>query len=287
MLRHFRCHRRLVIATLLVAALGFVDIASWAIAPHEYGGRYDHGTYQCPYRGGAVISGVVFALQFIGGLTPEAWTAIGTIAVAGFTYTLWLTSRELGRLTQASIDATEKIGNAAIAAELPILLVQEIELSEWVGHGKVSSVVGSGAPPKRGKVKFIFHNYGRSVARLTSFCLQHYVAWELPPTPTYDDPIPLPNYLTIERDKALPLVPPDSQNIHISDGDMDRITEKSPDLARLWVYGYLGFRDFRGKLHRTGFCYRWHTSQIGLEIGERMGFHEEGPPEYIYNKSED
>lgn len=218
-------------------------------------------------------------------ITDHATVISAVISAIATGFIAWFTIKLTGA-TQANIDATTRIGNAALAAELPILLVSDIELSEWTGHGKVGKVAAGGPPPKTGKIRVTFQNYGRSVARLTSFCLEHRVARELPPVPVYGDAAPLPNHLTIEQGKALPLVPLDSQNIHICESDMDRITERSPDLAHLWVYGYLGFRDFRGKAHRTGFCYRWHANKVGLEIEQRTGLHEDGPPDYIYNKYE-
>lgn len=210
-------------------------------------------------------------------------SALAAVAIAGFTIKLTRATTRQARLTRNGIAATKRIADAALAAELPIVLVQEIELSEWVGFGKPFTVIGGGFPPERSKVRFIFHNYGRSVARLTSFCLEHKVVYDLREPPIYKSIASLPTGLVIQRDQSLAIVPDDSQLVRISESDMGRIAEKSPDLARLWVYGYIEFRDFRGESHRTGFCYLWHSNQVGLEIEQRLGFHEGGPEEYIYN----
>jgi hypothetical protein len=204
------------------------------------------------------------------------------LALAFFTLMLVIVGAFQAYWLRRTIDATKEIGQAALSVEHPIIFVQEIELSEWVGHGKVGSVLAGGCPPAKTQVAITFHNVGRSAAILTRICLEYGAVWELPQKPIYANIRTIPASRIIRRDESL-LISNIGEVMTISEEERSRIMERELPLAHFWLYGYAAFNDVRGKEHVTGFCYRWHASQVALEIGERRGFHGDGPPAYTYN----
>jgi hypothetical protein len=79
----------------------------------------------------------------------ELLTALGTLAIAAFTLTLWLTSKEQGRLNQAALKLAS---DEFTATHRPKLFVQT-----------VSSNIG-GAPPHETNIEFIVVNGGEAKA---------------------------------------------------------------------------------------------------------------------------
>jgi hypothetical protein len=177
-------------------------------------------------------------------------------------------------------EAATKAASAAVAVELPVVFVRSINLWEGLHPG----VPVSGSPPDLSNIEITFHNYGRTPAFTMALCVEYDVTSELPDEPTYAEAFStLAAGSVIERDQDVTMTPIPN-TIHLTDAELDRLMGRSPDLADLWVYGFLHFRDFMGEFHTTRFCYRWHSNQIGLEVGQRPGFYEDGPPKYISNK---
>ncbi len=102
--------KRVAIAlAITLAALALIDRASLLIAPcsvgdSETGYQKSAEDDYCAVRDGIVIAGI----KRLSDTSPEAWTALATIAVAAFTLTLWLASEKMWYLTQKSVGISER-----------------------------------------------------------------------------------------------------------------------------------------------------------------------------------
>ena len=47
----------------------------------------------------------------------------------------------------------------------------------------------------------------------------------------------------------------------------------------LWAYGYIAYKDFIGREHKTGFCFRWYPPDEFIPQGRWIY---EGPDSYLY-----
>jgi hypothetical protein len=200
---------------------------------------------------------------------------VATVVIAIFTIVLACVGNK-------QADVTSLAARATLSAELPMIFVQEIELREWLG-ATLTQTIAEGQPPEDCEIYITFHNYGRSVAILSALCLEYQVASALPARPAYKTTHAIPVGRAIERDQSFPMTPGGGPTFRLTGDERDRLAHKSTDLADLWVYGYLEFRDFRGVVHKTGFCFKWHSSLVALDARERTGFHSNGPPAYTYN----
>ncbi len=280
MLRVARTWKWLALVGLGIGALGWLVVTSSSFETCM-GGAQIQQSNQSPENGATEFITALHIYKTCTGVFIDqnggSITAIATIAIAAFTVLLTRVSNKQAELTKTT-------AAAVLSAELPIIFVQDIQLSEWGGYLSGSTVISEGGPPPEDcRVDITFHNYGRSVAVLTAVCIEHLVVSVLPENPTYENIRTIPPGRAIERDQSLPVVWGTGPTFRIAAEEIDRITQKSADLADLWVYGYLAFRDFRTMEHKCGFCFKWHCNQIGLDAGQKLGFHGDGPAAYHYN----
>lgn len=138
-------------------------------------------------------------------LTTAIITAIATIAIAWFTFSLRQATDRLwdagerqlklladssasqSRDMQASIavakqsaEAAQTSADAAIAVELPIIVFTSIDLCAPGGL-----VITEGVPPEISRLVLGFKNSGRTVATLIDQCVEHVVLDRLPELAVY------------------------------------------------------------------------------------------------------
>jgi len=202
-------------------------------------------------------------------------TAISTVVIAAFTIVLACVSNK-------QADATLKTAEAALAAELPLIFAARMDMWHWQRNMDRSSGV-IGYPPEDCDISIKFQNYGRSVGAVTGICIEHKVAMQLPRKPKYGVPRAFAHRPMIRPETPWFLPPTDNPTFRLSEKDRERIEQRSPDIAELWVYGYLAYLDFKGAPHKCGFCFKWHSTAVALNRGEPLGFHADGPETYIYS----
>jgi len=250
MLKGFLIKRCVVILLGILLSLVVVDIVSWAIAPCQYGTGYSNNAYQCTYRGGIVISGLTFILQFIGGLTPEAWTALATIAIASFTVALFKVGRGQLKQLATSVNIAER---SLIDLEgpflYPVIVAQAIQayFKDFVMFDHPTSPHF----PVEPVIEIAFKNYGRTVALPQLVIATLFVGGP-------DD--------TLDEKSAV------AQEAVIGGGDTGKKIEckifkpitfddyqaLKKETARIFLRGSIVFSDIFGNDHFQWFCLGWN-----------------------------
>lgn len=134
---------------------------------------------------------------------------------------------------------------AAISVELPVVFVTGVVL-----RASSSSGVEVNLPTVKCRFHIRYDNYGRTPAIITSECLDWQICPTLPPDPLYQRIYPASTGAIVR--------PNDHRVIDRETFDVDfseqQILDVGNDRSRLWVYGFVSFRDFLGQRHQTGFC---------------------------------
>jgi hypothetical protein len=117
-----------IAAIVAVAALFLIDRASLLVAPcSEYGSSQDNqksaNDDNCAVHEGIIVAGIERLFE----TPPDVWTALATIAIAGFTWTLWQSNEKMWKLTLRSVEIAEK---SLLAANNPIVTIGELELRD-------------------------------------------------------------------------------------------------------------------------------------------------------------
>ena len=211
-----------------------------------------------------------------------AITALATVFVAAFTGTLWWASagqydllKQQIAVAKESADAANLSAKAAVAVELPIIVLCMIQLLKQTNP----SVQVVGYPDAVSTLRFNFKNFGRTAGELITMCAEWSVAERLPDAPNYKSNYPFIPGAMIEPQKMLP---PGPQNFTIR-LQPEEVTAISEETKFLWVYGYLAFRDFLGNEHRQGWCAKWQGYRQTLDGSlAPLGFvyDPKTPPEY-------
>jgi hypothetical protein len=190
-------------------------------------------------------------------------TAIATIAVAGFTATLWRATDKLFKAGERQSASTEKTARAAeLSAEIaqsqlnPVLWPRIAE--KLIGHterapdGNLRTKDIERSP----RIKLEFENFGGSIAILESLRFAFGPAPEAP----QDSPVisPLPTNRVVQR-KSEPF---DSAALTLEESEMEAIKEGQ---LSLWLYGAVAFADVRGTQWETAFCFRYNGPENTLE----------------------
>jgi hypothetical protein len=185
-----------------------------------------------------------------------AITALATIVVAVFTFTLWRSTTGMLRITEEqradlerSIAAAEKSARAAgVSAEIAVQhqrpwLFISIDSTELMFTVESTSV----------RVKYRFENYGESIADINYY----YVDIEIGDAPHEPRPILAqphefsesyvrPGGKTAQLEVAFPRI--------ISRNEVRNI--KSRD-TRMWIVGFILYRDIFGDNHCSPYCYSY------------------------------
>lgn len=166
-------------------------------------------------------------------------TALATIAIALFTYTLWASSEKMWRATEKSAAAAEQAAQAAIGVELPRLFATKIEFA----HIKDSFV----------KIAITITNYGRTPAFVTHESAE-FLKGQLPRDPKYLNTLTVEHGTVIEGGDSRTLIACGRDHHSV----LDRATVITPTIL-VWVYGRIWYRDFLNNPHELGFCSRLHV----------------------------
>ncbi|WP_156824735.1 hypothetical protein [Methylocystis rosea] len=200
-----------------------------------------------------------------------AITAIASIAVAVFTWTLWQSSEKMWIVTKIAADAAELSAKAAIGVELPILGIDAPDLNRIDApvpkDGPYGSANLEGLPDRYSVISWMhLRNAGRTPAFATDFAIGWCIAQVQPQKPSFDLVVPL-----------------DAGNIIEPKGELDvdlhytiELTESQRDALRtknqfLWVSAQFKYRDFLNQTRVVTASWRWSNPSGGIYFFERGG----------------
>ncbi len=258
---------------ILLLAYGF---AGWQSSQH----RPDHPAIKAGSQGTQSTGAPNRPAEIFSQPTAEDRIATYTLWLALFTFALVAVSsvqiRFLIRADKTARITAEAAGmqaRAAISVELPVVFVTGVVL-----RASSSSGVEVNLPTVKCRFHIRYDNYGRTPAIITSECLDWQICPTLPPDPLYQRIYPASTGAIVR--------PNDHRVIDRETFDVDfseqQILDVGNDRSRLWVYGFVSFRDFLGQRHQTGFCARWVKGDP--TIGRSFRFVEDGPPNYRYQR---
>jgi hypothetical protein len=188
------------------------------------------------------------------------------LAIVAFTQIGFLIRSD--KTARVAADAAKLSADAIVRVELPLLALKSARL---IANGQE---IPGGRLPAKFKPEIFLTNWGRSPAEITHGCLEWSVINKLPSRPEYKNIVPYaPGIMVINR-ANIPLDVP--CQINLAPAQIDAI-DTSQD--RLWVFGFIRFKDFLGEPHDVRFCLKW---AVHPQRGERHAFvWDDGtPPEY-------
>jgi hypothetical protein len=220
---------------------------------------------------------------------------LSTIAIAGFTGTLWYSTSRLQslaakqsrdteealRISRLTADAAMLQAKAAVATELPMIALAGCKLVAFddLDRPTVDPVPGGMLPPQRCRAVVDFKNVGRTPAYVLHYSIRWEVTKELTPEPHYG-----------RMATTNSIIGPDRVQPIMHDRDWITLTVYQQDamgdrMEHLWLYGFLTYGDFLSNTHDIGFCFRW---EVWPEVGpEPRGFVQDGPASYRYHKRQE
>jgi hypothetical protein len=190
-------------------------------------------------------------------------TALATVAIAWFTWTLWQSNEKMWEVTKIAADAADLNAKAAVAIELPIIHAEPDQFSWGRRHG------GGPIIDSFGIARLVFSNLGRTKAFPLEVYFGFTVGDQLPETPIYAFSKAFSVDTILEAD-------PLSKDLREFEFDVmpnlfDGLRTSS---TRLWFYCNLVYLDFMQRRHEAGFCWeRWQTPGAG-------GFRTDPTPAY-------
>lgn len=174
-------------------------------------------------------------------------TALSTLAIAYFTYTLWRANQDMVRVanmqrtdtiraieaSEAAARAAERSAEASVGVEIPRLAVESIE---FINFGAANLPAKLQFP----QVAVTIRNYGRTPAFLQRESVCFEIGMTMPSKIEYDYAIDLPAGRAMNKDECYRLT---------RTGQRPSLTEESvagimEGASALWVYGYIAYRDF-------------------------------------------
>ena len=146
-------------------------------------------------------------------------------------------------VAKESASAAMLQARAVIDMELPKIILSRVDLGD-TGAASLASRLQSP------KIEVSVTNYGKTPAFLLGQAIEIEVCALLPPEPVYTSAVDLPPATIIEYKNKYPLgmARPKSP---LSPEDIEAILDGS---TRLWVYGYVYYRDILGEAHMARFC---------------------------------
>jgi hypothetical protein len=218
----------------------------------------------------------LFALGKIGKFLDDASpaiTALATLAIAAFTFTLARFTNQQARLTKEIADAALLSAKAAIGVELPRVLIREMEFMNPSDAASLQAQLQFA----RGVV--VVKNYGRTPAFLRQRSIDAAIAQVLPKTPNYRSAHDLDAGTVIEGGATYTL-PVASAGILNNEEIADLISGK----IRFWVWGHIHYRDFMDDSHGIRFCGQLYIPPDNpLSTGGGPRFIQGGPNGYEAN----
>ncbi|HUC66526.1 MAG TPA: hypothetical protein VMA53_13900 [Stellaceae bacterium] len=209
--------------------------------------------------------------------------------LALFAYRLWRStsnlvgvageqSRDLKEMIAVARDAADAAKRSADAVALQCRATVGAELPRFeLGHVHLAySDQSVRQALKAPSIDLRFTNYGRTAALVLERCVEVRLGQTLPPDPTYDCVEALAVVEAVDSGKSVGL------EAHRRLGDLteSQVHGLQSGLNKMWVYGFVRFRDFLGIEHKTGFCLRWTPPRGEASTGG--SFVQEEPGAYIY-----
>jgi hypothetical protein len=234
--------------------------------------------------------------------SPEWWLVyvtvplvIVTAILALFTYKLWSATKDLAadaketatnqanktdesiKIAKKSADAAKLTAEALLGVQLPRFVVAKIE---WQNvNESLSKKLNDGT------IVVTLVNHGNTEALITSHSLEIIVDAELPLKPEY----PKSSVRIIDFGKVIQKDSIHEMSFrlgHLSDMQIEHIRSKK---IKLWVYGYIAYRDFFDKAHKSGFVAVLESFRSYLSGGDPTDLPEsnrwlqERPTSYTYS----
>jgi len=177
----------------------------------------------------------------------DAITAISTLLIAIFTFTLWRSTEKLWKATKATIDLTRQ---EFLAEHRPRLIVRGVSINDVMGVGGARDLLAA---------EYTIANVGDTAATIieTSDHLWLPTTDEnLPPIPDYADPKTVS--IKIEAGASFPMKHYGTSELlerfHFAGGAAIGPTHNLPvSDPMLWFLGYVQYVDGLGTKRRTGF----------------------------------
>jgi hypothetical protein len=217
---------------LTILALVVIDRASLVVAPcSEYSdARNNHDkadNKECAAREGIVIAGI----KWLADIKPEIWTALATVAIAAFTWTLWQSSEKMWRATADGLNLARQ---EFIASHRPLLKVKLVQVVEGDGE--------------RAAINFTVVNVGNSNAYVIGSCAKADFF--------FPNDWPHPNdYGVNDVIRPRRFVAGATDNYTISTGQLMGLIEVFAEgLQTLRFYGYIVYNDAFKNTRTTFFC---------------------------------
>jgi len=198
-----------------------------------------------------------------------AFVALFTFALFRATRKLWEAGEKQIAVAQQSANAATLAAQAAIGMEIPRVLVAEVDF--WPEQDFIRQKL------QNSEIIVRLKNFGRNQAYVGDNCIFVTVANDLPKIPIYESIYHADPSTIIEPNKFFSL----KKTGRIAEPDIEEVVKWAADGAKLWVYGFLKYRDFLDTEHSTGFCYRLHRTR-GL-LREGCLFLRGGPDGYTYH----
>jgi len=204
------------------------------------------GDYACASMHEAIFR---FAKCIYANASHDNIAALGSVAVAVFTYTLWRSTHNLWETTRESVIATKQAAEALPSIERAYVFITP-ELEAWdpvtdPSHGVYNS---------RYSVKFSIYNHGKTPAVIKLIDAKLRVLSE-PPDNDISMASLLPDKVLAAGESFTPDLSPRGCDV-----DEDAAVELDNNRAQIWFYGSIWYDDMFGKEHVTRF--RWSRSEI-------------------------
>jgi hypothetical protein len=156
---------------------------------------------------------------------------------------------------------------AAIGSELPLVVVNQLGLTEIESAPPQAGLRLDEAAPMVSRLTLDFKNNGRTPAEAITQCVEWIVADKLPEIPDYRHFFPYSPSTFFPPDGQAPPVSLRNVNIKLTPGEIAAIAERR---ASLWVYGLVAFRDIVvGDRHEVRYCAKWraYSEATGMPSG--------------------
>ncbi len=177
-------------------------------------------------------------------------------------------ARDAANAAKRSADAVSLQARAMVGAELPRFELGHVHLA----YSDQSVRQALKAP----SIDLRLTNYGRTSALVLEKCVEVRLGQKLPPDPTYDCVEALAVVEAVDSGKSVGI----EAYRRLGDLSESQVHGLLSGLNKIWVYGFVRFRDFLGIEHKMGFCLRW-TPPNG-EASTGGSFVQEEAGTYIY-----
>lgn len=240
----------------LLALVLFAVGVSLLILP-TYAGYCDAASNQDQYR--CAPYEITSSILSILGAHNALISAIATVFIGYFTYTLKQSTEKMWIETKKAADAADLSAQAAVIVEFPIIR------TAWIGPellavdslpadgAAYAGEVNDGFPTQFSVVSTIeYRNYGRSPAFPIGMLLGHSIVDQLPIIPNHRKRAEAsPSSILKERDKSEIEI---HYGIELTEEERSKIANKT---AKLWFFIRMTYLDIMDRPYFIGSCWQW------------------------------